>query len=390
MRGVLLLAGLCAIAVAESAGRHPILRACRHRGGAAPSTAAAAAAAPASRSSSTALEQYLDEMGEFMALFEREVERASRTCKKNALGFSASAARVRQRPDRRALGTAQRQLAEMYADALAHGSPERLTSFAAASLRLHLLLSLLLREPGAAAAGPTAVGLPSPAAGQLLPPETRAGLESLHAAVWKKPKGTVAEALRELRGALEGPAASHLHLVIVALDRAASASPRADGAAAAHRAGQGGAEPAGPRVGEAGAFAPAAAGPEFEAQLEAYVAEQVAEARAAVREEEGELAAQLEAARAQAAAIELRASQLADELAVAQSSGRDGAEQASRAARAEHSDRVAALEAELAAGAAALEARDRSGAALRAQLNEAEQVCTRRVTAVQPPCATAM
>jgi hypothetical protein len=87
---------------------------------------------------------YADDLSNFMSTFETLLEEASKTCKRSAFGFTASAARVRQRPDRRALRTAHLQIREIYHDAVGHACAERQHLFAAATLRLQIILRLLL------------------------------------------------------------------------------------------------------------------------------------------------------------------------------------------------------------------------------------------------------
>ena len=72
------------------------------------------------------LEAYVDSLADFMQTFENLNQRASSTCKGSAfLGFKASAARVKQRADRRALQSAHRQIREIYHDAIGHACQER-------------------------------------------------------------------------------------------------------------------------------------------------------------------------------------------------------------------------------------------------------------------------
>lgn len=196
-------------------------------------------------SSSAALAEYVEKLNTFMDTFESLVARASTTCKRSKfLGFTASAASVRQRPDRRALNTAHQQLREIYRDAMSLSEAEhRQHLFAATTLRLHVLLRLLLSEPSSAApdVGASAgVCVPAelPPPPELVPPDELEALYALRGEMTKKPTGTLSEVVAELRKALEEPAAAHLSLLYSALLASASG-----GSAALPRVGDGAQRP---------------------------------------------------------------------------------------------------------------------------------------------------
>lgn len=192
------------------------------------------------------LETYVNSLANFMQTFEELKDKASSTCKKSVfLGLRASETRVRQRADRLALLSAHRQIRELYLDAVSHACAERQHLFAATTLRLHVLLTMLLREPDTDTDAPSQ-RLPPP---ELIPPDDVAALEALRTELVRKPKGTVAEVCGQLRSALEVPASAHLTMLYttlmqtpagVASDRAPSArdaptadatTPEAEGAA---------------------------------------------------------------------------------------------------------------------------------------------------------------
>ena len=157
----------------------------------------------------------MEELGNFMTTFDALVERATSTSKGSLFfGFTASAARVRQRPDRRALRSAHVTIRELYHDAVSHACDERQHLFAATTLRLHMLLSLLLRQAADATAPDSAPCRPPPA---LISAEEAETLDQMRSECTRKPKGTIAEIVAELRTALEGPAASHMALLYLTL-----------------------------------------------------------------------------------------------------------------------------------------------------------------------------
>ena len=163
----------------------------------------------------SALASYVEELGNFMTTFDALVERATSTSKGSLFfGFTASAARVRQRPDRRALRSAHVTIRELYHDAVSHACDERQHLFAATTLRLHMLLSLLLRQAADATAPDSAPCRPPPA---LISAEEAETLDQMRSECTRKPKGTIAEIVAELRTALEGPAASHMALLYLTL-----------------------------------------------------------------------------------------------------------------------------------------------------------------------------
>ena len=185
---------------------------------------------PALPSAAACLRTYVEELNTFMDLFEALLEKASRTSKKSRfLGLTASAATVAQRGDRRALHTAHQQLREVYRDAVSLSEREdRQHLFAAATLRLHVLLQILLRAPAppdvAASAGVgTLAEHPPPT--ELVPPEELEALYALRGEMVRKPQGTISEVLAELRTALEALANAHLSMLYACLRAAATALP---------------------------------------------------------------------------------------------------------------------------------------------------------------------
>ena len=165
------------------------------------------------------LAAYADALADFMLTFQQLSDKAGRECKDRF--WAASESRLRQRPDRQALQSAHRQIRELYHDAITHACAERQHLFAATTLRLHLLLSRLLRE-----ASPSSTKSSSSGAGadedrpppvEIVPAEEVAALEQLRVELLKKPKGTVADVLTALRRALETPAAAHLTMLYATL-----------------------------------------------------------------------------------------------------------------------------------------------------------------------------
>ena len=172
------------------------------------------------------LARHKDELADFMGNFEQLLERARRTCKRSALGFKASASRISQRSDRVALHAAHRRLAELYRDAQTYARPPvpQVSLYVAATLRLHALLNLLLRDNAASVVDDEP--LPS-----FLPSEELAVVADLRAQLCLKPTGTIAEVLAELRRALVPASATHRQLVYAALLAAPSAGTEADAGA---------------------------------------------------------------------------------------------------------------------------------------------------------------
>ena len=212
----------------SSSSRRVVAAALIHRGGfdGADGGSESAGELPAAAGPSTtaAMADYVEKLGAFMDTFESALTRASTTCKKSRfLGLTASAASVRQRSDRKALHTAHQQLREIYRDALSLSEIEsRQHVFAAATLRLHVWLRLLLREPVQASPDVSAsagVGLPAehPPPPELVPAEELQALYDLHSEIVRKPHGTVSEVVAELRRALEVPAAAHLSMLYCTL-----------------------------------------------------------------------------------------------------------------------------------------------------------------------------
>lgn len=136
-------------------------------------------------------QQHADRLGSFMERFDAALTRVRTTCKSGYVAslFGASnPANIAQRRDRSAMIEGCGVLSELYADICAFASEGAWSRYAAASLRLQLCLYLLLE---ADAANTIQVSF--------VDGETLAAFRAVHEACSRKPKGTVAEAVRQLR-----------------------------------------------------------------------------------------------------------------------------------------------------------------------------------------------
>merc|ERR1719424_458502 len=209
----LLLAALAAAAAAREP-RSAVLPVSNLRGGqlaqlasAEPPAAPLTASSPPELSSGAALQGYLEAMGGFMERFSQLVDTATGSCKPNFGMPSPSAAKIRSRPDRQALPQAHRHLHNLHTDALSMASAATLPAFAAASMRLHQQLLLLLDD--------TEPPLGSPSA--LVAHEDATALRALRVACTQKPQGTVTSVLQQARDALPESIAAQQRLVAAAL-----------------------------------------------------------------------------------------------------------------------------------------------------------------------------
>ena len=218
MSRTLLLAALVAAAAAAREPRSAVLPASHLRGGQLSQLASAeppaaplnASPPPASLelSGGAALQAYLEAMGSFMERFSQLVDTATGSCKPNFFGMpSPSAAKIRSRPDRQALQQAHRHLHNLHTDALAMASAATLPAFAAASMRLHQQLLLLLEDTEPPLGSPTA----------LVTQEDATALRALRTTCTQKPQGTVTAVLQQARDALPESAAASQRLVAAAL-----------------------------------------------------------------------------------------------------------------------------------------------------------------------------
>ena len=232
------------------------------------------AAAEAPPDVGSVCKRYRSELADFFATFEQLVHRACTTCKPNAIGYRSSRDRIKQRADRQALCMAHARLSEIYRDAAAHveRSSGSVPRFAASTLRLHLLLSRLLSEEDTSSAAPSAsdkklssVDTSPEAPRTLVLDDEAAALDAMRAELCRKPTGTVASVVRELRVALAPAASTQLLLVYRTLLAAAAATAPSTGAALSAIAPSGGeADGRGTSVGAATAATAAALQEELE------------------------------------------------------------------------------------------------------------------------------
>jgi len=164
-------------------------------------------------SSQAAVQSYVDDMSLFMEEFSTLVTKACSECKPSSFGLSSpAAARIRQRPDRVALQQVYRHLHDLHTDALIHASASALPLFAAASMRLHQQLQLLVLAADGGDGGGGEADDDGPVLA-LVSSEDAAALRRLRGSCVAKPRGTVALALRQLRGALRRAAAAQQRMV---------------------------------------------------------------------------------------------------------------------------------------------------------------------------------
>ena len=338
------------------------------------------AAAEAPPDVGSVCKRYRGELADFFATFEQLVHRACTTCKPNAIGYRSSRDRIKQRADRQALCTAHARLSEIYRDAAAHverpsGSVPR---FAASTLRLHLLLSRLLSEEDTSSAAPSASDKKpssadtSPAAPRtLVLDDEAAALDAMRAELCRKPTGTVASVVRELRVALAPAASTQLLLVYRTLLAAAAATAPSTGAALSAIAPSGG--EAGGMGTSAGAAAAATAAAAAALQEELELARQQAEAASDYAREAERLVHEQAGLRSeaehQAAVLATRVAQLEAALQRASDATTDAQATHTAAAQADAAREAAAAAAALAAAREAEQASRRAEQASRSELN---------------------
>lgn len=154
---------------------------------------------------------HAERLGAFMEQFDAALQRARTTCK-SGLVASLFGARdptnIERRRDRRAMIEAFSLLTELYADSRAFASEEAWPAYVAATVRMHCCLHLLLMQDEASNGG---LHL------SFVAPETMKSFQALREACQRKPQGTVATVVGELRSAMRPLAADVLELVHVML-----------------------------------------------------------------------------------------------------------------------------------------------------------------------------
>ena len=284
--------------------------------------------------SQAAVQSYIDDMSVFMEEFSTLVTKACSECKPSSFGLpSPAAARIRQRPDRVALQQVYRHLHDLHTDTLIHASASALPQFAAAAMRLHQQLQLLVLAADVGSGGGGEAEDDGPVLA-LVSSEDAAALRRLRGSCVAKPRGTVALVLKQLRGALRRAAAAQQQMVEATL-----------------MAGGGGADV---QLAAQARQLEESMGAQLEATLEATLQQAEAQ-RAGVMESHERRAAEAEEA----------ARQLAEKLAALEAN----AEEAAEAAAARASGEVQAAQAQLARESEAMraEAAQARGEAERAQ-----------------------
>jgi hypothetical protein len=161
---------------------------------------------------------HAERLSTFMEQFEVAARRARTTCKSNAivsLFGGSSPTSIAARPDRGALLEVHGLLSELYTDVRTLEVQALWTAHAAACVRLHSYMHLLLSME------PTETPKLS-----FIAPEAAVAVEALRLTAELKPKGTVAEVLGDLRPALSTLARSLVDLVHSALLSGDASAPK--------------------------------------------------------------------------------------------------------------------------------------------------------------------